>query len=319
MNITNLNTLSIVIFLIFLSLSIFLLYRSYNDFKKTNDKIFFSAIVFLVISFFISSIWIFSIKILKNEDSKMLWTNVVFVLDVSKSMIAIDNNTKNSLSRLVLSKKFISDFVIQNPQNKYALVVFAWESTRVLPFTNDTSLFLTILGWIDQNNVWVQWTNLVSSIWEWLRNFSWENNSWIMVLISDWEDEKSIDLNTLKWDNIKNIKTLVVWVWSLKWAFIPTWIDVFWRTTYKVYNWQKVITKLEEQNLKKIAVEFNWEYVNIDDEWKIDKVNNLLKTGAKKVFFSKIENYIDATRYFVYISFIFFIFYLFLLLRVWRK
>ncbi len=319
MNLTNLNTFSTIIFLIFLIVSVFLFYRNYKDYKKTSDKYRFIATIFLISSFLFSSIAIFWIKVLKNDWTEQKWTNVVFVLDVSKSMNAVDFNSENeSYSRLVLSKKFISDFVIKNPWNRYALVVFAWEIQRVLPFTTDSSLFLTILSWVDENNVSKQWTNLFEAINWWLKNFSSENNSWLLVLVSDWDDEKKINFEDFK--NLNNdIKFLIVWVWTSKWVNIPTWVDVFWRTVYKIYQWKRVITKLEEENLKSIANIFQWEYFSLNQLDKISKLDTMLSNTSKKVFFMKSENFVDATRWIVMISFIFFIIYMFFLIKLWWK
>lgn len=317
MNFTNLNTFSTIIFLIFLIISVFIAYKNYYEYKKSWNIYRFFSVIFLLISFVTLSVWLFWVKVLRTENNSYLWTNIVFVLDVSKSMKALDfEENWESYSRLSASKKFISDFVIKNPWNRYALVVFAWEAERALPFTSDTNLFLTILSWVDENNVSVQWTNINDALTAWLRSFTKDDNSWLIVMLSDWDDDGFINSKDLeKWKKENDIKTVVVWVWTSKWAYIPIWNNPFWEVIYKTYNWQRVVTKLWESSLKELAKSLSWEYYNLDDLWRLDKVESILSNLSKKVFYSKTENFIDMTRLITFISFILFIIYLAFLIK----
>ncbi|MDR1987837.1 MAG: VWA domain-containing protein [Candidatus Peribacteria bacterium] len=50
----------------------------------------------------------------------------MFVLDVSKSMNVFDIFSNNSsYNRLEFAKKAISDFITNNSENRYSLVIFA--------------------------------------------------------------------------------------------------------------------------------------------------------------------------------------------------
>ncbi|MDR2640906.1 MAG: hypothetical protein LBC61_06525 [Candidatus Peribacteria bacterium] len=52
--------------------------------------------------------------------------DIIFALDVSKSMNVIDIFSNNSsYSRLEFAKGAISDFVSNNLENRYSLVIFA--------------------------------------------------------------------------------------------------------------------------------------------------------------------------------------------------
>lgn len=314
---TNLNIFISIIFIIFCIIIFLVVYKNYFEYKKTWSTYRFLSVIFLILSFFVLSIAIFWIKVFKTENNSYLWTNVVFVLDVSKSMKALDfSNNNETYSRLSAAKKFISDFVIKNPWNRYALTVFAWDAERVLPFTNDANLFLTILSWVDENNVTIQWTNLKEAINSWLRNFTKDDTFWLMVVLTDWDDENKINMTDFEnFKNKKDIKSVVVWVWTTKWAYIPIWNDPFWDVIYKTYNWQKVITKLSDTSLKELAKILNWDYYNLDDIWRIDKIWSTLSSISKKIFYSKSENFVDMTRLFVYISFVFFIIYLLFLIK----
>lgn len=313
---TNLNKFSITIFILLFVISLIVFYFELKEYKKTKNKQRFYGVVSLIISFLILLVPIFWIKSLNKENIKTEWTNIVFVLDVSKSMNALDfSEWREVFSRLIAAKSFIADFISQNQWNKYSLVVFAWDTQRVLPFTQDTDLFVTMLTSVDENNASKQWTNLKDALKDWFKNFTEDNNFWSIVLISDWSDEESISLDELK--NLKNekIKLLVVWVWTTLWAHIPIWQDPFWQIVYKTYNGEKVLTKLNEKSLKDIANYFSWQYYNLDKLSKADDLVSLLKGVAKKTLTTNKENYMDLTRNFVIISFLFFIIYLISLFR----
>jgi hypothetical protein len=84
---------------------------------------------------------------------------------------------------------------------------------------------------------------------------------------------------------------------------------------YKTYNGQKVVTKLNENNLKEVANYFSWEYYNLDKLSKTENLESLLKDVSKKAILTNKENYVDLTRYFVIFSFLFFSIYLFSLVK----
>ncbi len=317
MIISNLNKFSITIFILLFVISLVVFYFQFLEYKKTKNKQRFYWIVSLIISFLILLLPIFWIKSLKKENIEKEWTNIVFVLDVSKSMNAMDmKEKKDTYSRLVASKEFINDFIIENTWNKYGLVVFAGDAIRTLPFTDDENLFLTILTSVDENNVSKQWTNLKDAIKDWFKNFTDDNDFGALVLISDGSDENSIDLTELSdLKNNKKVKLLVVWVWTTSWAYIPIWQDPFWQIVYKTYNGEKVLTKLNENSLKSIANFFSWDYYNLDKLSNIKDLASLLRDVSKKVLVTNKENYSDLTRNFVIVSFLFLLIYLTSLFR----
>lgn len=314
---TNLNTFTITIFAILVIVSLSVLYFQFREYKKTDNKNRFYSVIALILSFIVLLFPIFWIKTIKNWFVEWLWTNIVFVLDVSKSMKALDYSEKRSLySRLTASKQFISLFISQNPWNKYSLVVFAWDTQRVLPFTTDKDLFVTMLSSVDENNVSKQWTNLIDAIRDWYKSFTKDDDFWAIVLISDWSDDKNIYLEWLKdLKTNKDIKIMVVWIWTKAGAPIPIWQDPFGQIIYKNYNWEKVITKIGETTLKQIANYFNWSYYHLDELSNLGNLSFILKDITKKTFKKDNENIIDTTRIFVIISFLFFMTYLIFLIK----
>jgi hypothetical protein len=106
---------------------------------------------------------------------------------------------------------------------------------------------------------------------------------------------------------------IVLWVWDVKWAYIPDWFDTFWNTSYKTYNWKRVITKLNDKNLSQISSILWWKYIKYNKiEDKLQLENTVKDIWDKIVFYREIEKKLDLTRYFVIISFLFFIIWLWL-------
>lgn len=318
--------LFVIIFWVFWTL--LLLYFKFRNKLISKYKVFFQTsnnyikIILFFVSFFVLSLWLFDIKI-SGEKTKgeVKGVDVVFVLDVSKSMNVLDFSDSNYLySRLDIAKTMISNYISKNTENRYGLVVFAWDAISVCPLTLDHDIFLTFLSGVDYKNLSVQWSNFEKAIDLWVKRFNDEERSKVMILLSDgWDFEDKINHNYIKkatdW---KNIFAFVFWVWTQDWWKIPTWRDIFWNITYQKYNNNIVISNLNESNLKQIADNMRWEYIKADSIWEVNKFISNLEREASKVF-SNINEKVDATRYLAILSFIFFVLYLFLSLLTFKN
>lgn len=305
--------------------SIFLKQKNYRLNKINKLKYFFIGISFflLIISILWPRWWI------KKENISSEWLDIVALLDVSSSMKALDFQDWNYLlSRLDYSKKVLKNFIENNLNNRYGLTIFAWESVDISPLTTDTSVFLTFLDWVDEDNLTIQWTNLWRALESAISRFNEEkDSSKVILLFTDWWEE----INLESWSIIKNdlkekwISLIIIWVWSLKWSYIPESKDIFWWIVYKTYNWEKIITKLNEKLLKKISDELDSEYTTItptDNKLNLDEyLENIEKKLITK---NNIEKRQDLKRNFIIVSFIFFILFLIILAieknkKIWKN
>jgi hypothetical protein len=115
-------------------------------------------------------------------------------------------------------------------------------------------------------------------------------------------------LSKLKLDYIEYF---IVWVWTEEGWKIISWQDIFGRLTYQTYNWEYVISKLNEKNLKIIADTFNWEYLKLGKYSDINLFSkNLDKIEKKVIETNDFEDGVDASRNLSFISFLFFLLYL---------
>ena len=316
MYLENFNFFVILIFVI----SLFFWITYFYYFSKNNKNII--KYIFLAISFLLIIINIFWIKSTFNIGNKnILWWKVLFVMDVSKSMNTDDIIWQNKMiSRLDFTKNFIKDFVINNRKNNYSLTVFAWETLEILPFTNDISLFLKILNWINNDNVSKNWSELIWVFESIIDCFPW-NENWTVVIFTDGWDEK-IDLlkNTVNNINSKKINIIIAWVWSTKWDYIPDWYDVWWNIIYKTYQWKKILSKLNYKNMSDIASNFDFNFFTIDSIKTQNKLEKLISSQVEKnTLVNNTEDYFYLTRFLIFLSFIFFILFLFLDNFIWKK
>jgi hypothetical protein len=320
MQFTNFNIFSILIFIIILVITAFLTYKKYNfqiNFNKkykllASDKNFYLKYIFLIISLFILMFSIFWIKYSSNtKQVQNEWIDVMFVLDVSKSMNVADITDWNyNYTRLDIAKKAIWDYIVKNENNRYWLVIFAWDAISTIPLTTDHDLFLTMLSWVDYRNLTVQGSDFQKAIDLWINRFILDKErSKALVFISDWGD--NWDKININWDYSKNIAYFVVWVWTKQGWKIIKWRDAFNRISYQRYKWEYVISKLNLDNLENIASKLNadlFELKNISDLRKIN--SKLEKLEKKAITKNNLNNLNSYSRNLTIFSLIFFIIFL---------
>lgn len=327
MEITNFNIFYICIFLFFWFWMIYLFKRNYKKQKDFNNKYkllstnkyFFIKNLFLLFSFLVILISIFWIKYWEKKSvNENLWIDIIFVLDVSKSMNVADiKDSDYYYTRLDAAKKAISEFVSKNKENRYWLVIFSWDAVSSVPLTNDLDIFQTFLVWVDYKNLTKQWSNFKKALELWIQRFTNISNdrSKALVFISDgWDNEDKINSDVIKniIKNQKGINYYVLWVWSKKWWKIITWKDIFWRINYQTFNWDYVISKLNEDNLIEIKNWLSWKYFKISQINDLtDSLNKLQKNVIKTDVNWEKEN---IWRYLAFVSFLFFIIFIILYL-----
>lgn len=316
MILSNTHFMTIITFILLIIIWWVFLRLMYN---KSNNK----NLILLFLTFFFIIINIFEIKWWYNTDLENVeWWKVVFAVDVSKSMLAKDiTYWDNILSRLEWAKWLIWEYITTNQFNLYGLIVFAWESLEVLPFTNDLSIFKTILFWINNDNISKYWSDLNNVFNSLSIYFEWETDWWLAVIFTDWWDE-----DIVIWKEVlseleeKNIKILLVWVWTERWAKIPVSKDFFWRPIFKKYNWEEVITKLNSKQLKSFSNKYNFDYFTLDNTDNFNNIDKYITNNINLISLEKnINNRIDYTRFFIFLSLLFFTLFLINDSFIWKK
>jgi Ca-activated chloride channel family protein len=200
-------------------------------------------------------------------------------------------------------------------------VIFAWDAISSVPLTSDKNIFLSVLNNVDYKNLTIQGSDFVKAF-ELANNRALisEDKSKAIIFISDWWDgDYNIDEKVLQSMRNEDIEYFMAWVGTKEWWRIITWRDVFWSISYQIYNWEYVISKLNENNLKKLAWIFDWKYLKLDKYNDINNFSSEIEKIEKKVIENNTySNDVDASRMLAFISFLFFILYLILYLNSWK-
>ncbi len=254
-------------------------------------------------------------KILNSESSGI---DIVFVLDVSQSMNALDLSSVNKKqSRLAAAKKMIADFVEKNQNNRYSLVIFAGEAFVSTPLTSDIPAFLTFLSAANTDSVRKQGTDLVAALKSSVARLESNKDNdrgLAIVLLSDGGDEVKGDFVSLaKKIKDKGVSVITVGLGGNDPVPIPMGQDPFGRTIYKKYLGKDVLVKLNEKPLKEIAALCNGEYLRVRRVKDFNKISKQIK----KMKSTKIKNEQqisgeDRYQYFLLPALVFFLFFLFL-------
>lgn len=213
-----------------------------------------------LVSVFCVSIFLYSeIFSAQKNNSAQEENYLAFMLDVSQSMKVWD---MDGTSRLVSAKQKISEIISDNRWYNFSLSIFAWESQRVLPFTQDVWLFTTFLSDIDSDNLTIQWTDLKLALRETLEGFL-HDSIWNIVILTDGDEENiKIDSNIMNLLKQNNIQISFIGIWSKNGWGIPTWNI---KTPYKKYEWKIVSSKLNRIDLQQISSDLGWKYYDFDD------------------------------------------------------
>lgn len=313
----NINFYSLLFFVFINLFLFFMFYRFYKKqlfFEKKSifsvSKYFYFKLSFLFLSFFFIFLSIFWFKYNSLEQSSNEGIDLVFVLDVSKSMNVADISWENwYYTRLDFSKKLIWDFVLKNKNNRFWLIIFSWEAKSVLPLTSDLDLFLTFLDWVDYKNLEKQWSSFFEAIeLSSKRLLSSDSSSKAIVLISDWWDQEDKIDEKIKNFLDKNSFYFIIWVWSEKWWKIILDKNLFWEYNFQRYNWEYVISKLNEENLKKLAELSSWKYFKLDKISDLSVIEKDLEKIKKTVYLKNEKNFLKSfSRNLAFISFLLFI------------
>lgn len=198
---------------------------------------------------FLWASWVTTPQWLFNDNDH----EIIVALDVSQSMLVEDMWPKKS--RLAYAKEKINDVVVNIPNAKRWLTIFAWETQNILPVSSDISLFLTILAWVDHRNLTKQWTQLGEAIRESSQRFDSDSTAkkTVLVLSDGWDDPVLPDEQLHSLIQSGAIQLFILWIWTPTWWPIPMWVDLFWNLLTKQRKNQTVISSLQEQSMKTAA------------------------------------------------------------------
>lgn len=219
--------------------------------------------------------------------------DILFVIDVSKSMLAQDI----APSRLQSAKSAIKGLLDKAIGDKVGLVIFAGEAFLQCPLTVDYSAMKLILDAVNVDSVPLPGTNIADAIQEGMKAFSKaQSASKIMVLITDGEDHSGKAIDSAKEAAKQNIRIYTIGIGNPSGAPIPIRDEKNGNLTYKKdEQGNTIMSALDETTLQKIALETNGKYFFAGSQLDFHKVyeqiaGNKGGTSKEEKFYTHYED-----------------------------
>jgi Ca-activated chloride channel family protein len=215
----------------------------------------------------------------KIEDIKKQGVEVIIALDVSNSMLAEDIQP----DRLTRAKQAISRLVDNLDNDKIGLIVFAGDAYIQIPVTTDYISAKMFLSSINPNIVPKQGTAIGAAIDLGIRSFSpGEGKSKAMIIITDGENHEDDPVKAAEEASKAGIVIHTLGIGSTEGVPIPM-INNGKRDYLKDADGNTVVTKLDEEILKKIALSTNGNYVRASNSnIGLDEIFNGIKKMKKQ-------------------------------------
>ena len=211
--------------------------------------------------------------------------DIVFAIDVSKSMLAEDI----APNRIFKAKRLVSEIFNKLGSDRVGIIAYASTAIPVLPITNDFSSAKMFLESLNTDMLSSQGTSIVEAIELSKGYFDDENQTnRVLCILSDGEDHEYDENQFISTVSDSGIIILSVGLGSTKGAPIPIKENNIVKSYKKDDKGEVVITKLNDELLKKIATQSSGKYIKGDNtSLVVDEIINELKEMDKKEFESK--------------------------------
>lgn len=234
----------------------------------------------------------------KLETIKREGVDIVFAVDVSKSMLAEDI----SPSRLDKAKRIVSEIINKLGSDRIGIIAYAGRAVPQLPITTDFSAAKMFLSNLNTNMLSSQGTAIDDAI-RLAKTYydDVEQTNRVLVIISDGEDHTGGAGKIAEEATKEGIKTYTIGVGTAKGGPIPIKRRGITESYKRNSQGEVVITKLNEKTLQNIASEGNGEYVNgANTETTVAFITSRLNAMDKKEFEAKkFSEYKDQFQWFL--------------------
>ncbi|MEK8178942.1 VWA domain-containing protein [Flavobacterium buctense] len=218
----------------------------------------------------------------KIETVKREGIDIVFAIDVSKSMLAEDV----APSRLEKSKQLVSQIINNLGSDRIGIVAYSGSAFPVLPITTDYSVAKMFLQSMNPGMISSQGTSIDQAI-----NLATtfidkkDKTNKLLIIISDGEDHSESSLNAAEEAKKLGLKIITIGVGSEKGGPIPLKRNGVVETFQRDQNDEVVITKRNPDVLKEIAKATGGGYVDGNStKTVLDYVKNALDNIQRTEF-----------------------------------
>jgi len=238
----------------------------------------------------------------KSETVKREGIDIVFAVDVSKSMLCEDV----APSRLEKSKQIVSQIINQLVGDRIGIVAYAGSAFPVLPITTDYGVAKMFLQSMNPSMVSSQGTSLDEAIKLSSTYFDDDKKtSKLLILISDGEDHSEGASDAAEEANKLGMKIMTIGVGTPKGGPIPLKENGRVLSFKRDQNNEVVVTKLNEESLKLISKNTKGGYINGNNTKEVlEYVKNALDNIEKTEFEAQqFTDYNSQFQWFLGIAF----------------
>jgi len=221
----------------------------------------------------------------KLETVKREGVDLVFALDVSKSMLAEDI----APNRLEKSKQLVTQIINSLAGDRIGIIGYAGSAFPQVPITTDFSSAKLFLGGMSTDMVSSQGTAINEAI-QMAETYydDEEQTNRVLFIISDGEDHEGNISNIVEEASEKGIRIYTIGVGTVQGGPIPIKSNGILQYYKRDENNEEVITRLGEETLIEIASQANGEYIDGSNTKKVvDKVTAILNGMDKTQFEAK--------------------------------
>ena len=235
----------------------------------------------------------------KLETVKREGVDIVFAVDVSKSMLAEDI----APNRIEKAKRLVSEIINQLASDRIGIIAYAGQAYPQLPITTDYSAAKMFLQGMNTDMLTSQGTAIDQAIKLATTYYDdAEQTNRVLFIISDGEDHsEGSTLNTVEDAVDEGIIIYSIGVGTEKGAPIPIKRNGILESLKKDGEGETVITKLNKEVLIDIASEGNGQYIDgSNTDAAVDIIKNELLQMDKKEFEAKqFAEYKDQFQWFI--------------------
>jgi Ca-activated chloride channel family protein len=238
----------------------------------------------------------------KSETVKREGIDIVFAVDVSKSMLCEDV----APSRLEKSKQIVSQIINQLVGDRIGIVAYAGSAFPVLPITTDYGVAKMFLQSMNPSMVSSQGTSLDEAIKLSSTYFDDDKKtSKLLILISDGEDHSEGAIDAAEEASKLGLKIITIGIGTAKGGPIPLKENGRVLSFKRDQNNAVVVTKLNEESLKVISKNTKGGYVNGNNTKEVlEYVKNALDNIEKTEFEAQqFTDYNSQFQWFLGIAF----------------
>lgn len=219
------------------------------------------------------------------ETVKREGVDIVFAIDVSKSMLAEDI----APNRLEKAKQLTTQIINNLVSDRVGIIAYAGKAVPQLPITTDYAAAKMFLQNINTEMLSSQGTAIDEAI-QLARSYynDEEQTNRVLVIISDGEDHNDLSLDVAEAAAEEGIKIFTIGVGSEKGGPIPLKRNGIVMSYKKDQDGATVITKMNKKILAEIAKEANGTYVDGKNTSDVtETISDILNKMDKKEFEAK--------------------------------